>query len=154
MESNMERILFLRSVPIFSGVDGNDLQWISEISRMTEIKPGQIIFHENETGDAMYIILEGRIRIVKGQNTTLDILLERDCFGEMAILDEEPRSATAVADGPCRLLAIQREDFQRLLMARPQIAIAMFRSISLRLRDLTRRVEQNPELIQPVKKAG
>lgn len=141
MATSMERILFLRSVPIFSDVDGNDLQWINEITREITVGAREIIFKENDLGDALYIIVEGRVQVYRGKDTTLDILGPRDCFGEMSIIDEDPRSASTRADLPTRLLAIEREDFQRLLMARPQISIAMFRTISRRLREQTGRLQ-------------
>lgn len=144
MAGNMERILFLRSVPIFADIDGYDLQWINEITREKRYRRGQIVFRENDLGDALYIILKGQIRILKGESIVLQVMEDRDCFGEMSILDEEPRSATAEVARDSTLLAIKRDDFQRLMLARPQIAVSMFKSISRRLREATSRLSQLP----------
>jgi CRP-like cAMP-binding protein len=140
MAIDMERILFLRSVPLFTDIDGNDLQWINEITREKKYKAGQVVFRENDVGDALYIISRGSVRVVKGQNQViLQILEERECFGEMAILDQEPRSATVEVQKDATLLAIKRDDFQRLLLARPQLAFSLFHTISRRLREAVTR---------------
>lgn len=140
MNRDMERILFLRSVPIFSDVDGSDLQWINEIAHERKVRAGYVVFRENDVGDAMYIVLKGRVRVLKGANLVLQIMEDKDCFGEMSILDREPRSATVETVVETTLLAIKRDDFQRLLLARPQIAFALFKTISRRLREATERL--------------
>ncbi|MEQ9364067.1 MAG: HEAT repeat domain-containing protein [Leptospirales bacterium] len=140
MAIDMERILFLRSVPLFADIDGNDLQWINEITREKKYKAGQTVFRENDVGDSLYIIINGSVRVLKGQNQViLQILEERETFGEMSILDQEPRSATVEVQKDATLLAIKRDDFQRLLLARPQLAFSLFRTISRRLREAVTR---------------
>ncbi|MCR9142179.1 MAG: cyclic nucleotide-binding domain-containing protein [bacterium] len=140
MAIDMERILFLRSVPLFADIDGNDLQWINEITREKKFKAGQTVFRENDVGDSLYIIINGSVRVLKGENQViLQILEERETFGEMSILDQEPRSATVEVQKDATLLAIKRDDFQRLLLARPQLAFSLFRTISRRLREAVTR---------------
>ncbi len=140
MAIDMERILFLRSVPLFADIDGNDLQWINEITREKKFKAGQTVFRENDVGDSLYIIINGSVRVLKGEKQViLQILEERETFGEMSILDQEPRSATVEVQKDATLLAIKRDDFQRLLLARPQLAFSLFRTISRRLREAVTR---------------
>lgn len=142
MDTTMERFLFLRSVPLFSDVDGQDLQWINEITHEQKYRGRQIIFREGDPGESLYIILSGRVRVFKGQKgkeITIDILDERDCFGEMAILDQEPRSASVATIKNARLLVIQRSDFQRLLLARPRISFSLFKTMSRRVREANAR---------------
>ena len=82
--------------PFFSDVGASDLQWISEIISEDEVKAGDYVFHENESGDIFYIVKEGEVQIRKG-----DILLESievgEYFGEIAIFDRQPRTADALA---------------------------------------------------------
>ncbi len=139
MNAGIERILFLRSIPLFTDVDSKDLQWISQIVIEQEFARNQYIFRENETGDTFYIVQEGEIHIRKG-NITLNILQPKDYFGEIAIFDNEARSASALAKQTSLLLSIRRNDFQSLLLARPRISLAMFGTISRRLRDLTQKL--------------
>lgn len=111
MDTMMERFLFLRSVPLFSDVEGQDLQWINEITHEQKFRTRQTIFREGKSRRTAYIILSGSVRVFKGQKgreITIDILEERDCFGEMAILDQEPRSASVATMKNARLLVIQR----------------------------------------------
>jgi len=142
MAVNMERILFLRSVPLFSDLDGSVLQWVNEIAKEKTYAAGETVFKENEEGDALYIIENGSVRVVKGieKTTTLAILQAGDCFGEMAVLDSEPRSASIEVQRDATLLAINRDDFQRLLLAKPQMAFALFKTLSRRLRETNRKL--------------
>ncbi len=142
MNADMERILFLRSVPLFEEIEGGELRWISEIAAEETFFSGDIVFREGEEGDALYVIMHGSVKIVKGGQppVTLCVLEERDYFGEMAILDEDVRSATVEVDRDARFLVIRREHFRTLLEARPQIAFAVFRTFSARLRDLQRQI--------------
>ena len=141
MNKEMERLLFLRSVPLFSDVDGSDLQWVNEITREFSVKKNHIIFKEYDPGDTLYIIKTGSVRVYKEnknsskQRVNLSILEERDCFGEMAILDREPRSATVQALKNTSLLVIHRMDFQHLVISHPRISFALFKTMSRRLRN-------------------
>ena len=139
MSMDMERILFLRSVPIFSDVGASDLQWISEIIAEKEVKAGEYVFRENESGDVFYIVKEGEVQIHKG-NVLLGTIEKREYFGEVAIFDREPRTADALVKKKSHLLSIHRGDFQRLLFAKPEIALAMFKTISHRLREVTKKI--------------
>ncbi|HNJ33766.1 MAG TPA: cyclic nucleotide-binding domain-containing protein, partial [Leptospiraceae bacterium] len=150
MDTRMERFLFLRSVPLFSEVDGVDLHWINEITHEQKFRARANIFREGDPGESLYIIISGSVRIFKGQKgkeLTIDILQERDCFGEMAILDQEPRSASVVAVRNTRLLVINRSDFQRLLIARPRISFALFKTMSRRVREANARLIQLQKVV-------
>ena len=136
---DMEKILFLRSVPIFTDVDVNDIQWISEIVRTRKLNKDEYVFHEDDSANSFYIVQEGEVHICKGK-ITLDILQSRDHFGEIALFDQQPRTASALAVEDTKLLAINRNDFHRLILARPRISLSMFNTISRRVRELTKRV--------------
>ena len=136
MELNMKRILFLRSVPLFADVDGNDLKWINEIITERKYSKGNVVFQENDEGNEMFVIEEGSVRVTTGEDNrvTLAVLGDRECFGEMAILDGEPRSATVETVKNSKFYVINRFDFQDLLLARPKIAFALIRTLNQRLR--------------------
>ncbi len=137
MSLNMGRMLFLRRVPLFVNLEGSDLQFLSEICIEKEYAAGHVIFEEADDGDALYIIESGRVNIVTGKDENaviLGVLEERECFGEMSILDGESRSASANVAKDSKVLVINREDFHGILLARPRIAITLFRTLSLRFR--------------------
>lgn len=108
-----------------------------------EYSPGDIIFCEFEPGNEFYFIQAGRIKIVKIINSTektLDILEVGDVFGEMAILEEQPRSASAIAIDHVKLLRFRKENFDALLQGNPQLAYKLLIIFSKRIYDQKRRL--------------
>ena len=111
---------------------------------LTHFDNGQILFPEGEDGDDMYIIQSGRVAIkkkVKDGDTTLAVLEKGDFFGEMAILERMPRSATAEVIEPGDLIVISGEMFGDMIKANPEIAVRMLRKQSIRLRETNRQLE-------------
>jgi CRP/FNR family cyclic AMP-dependent transcriptional regulator len=108
-----------------------------------EYSPGDIIFCEFEPGNEFYFIQACRIKIVKIINSTektLDILEVGDVFGEMAILEEQPRSASAIAIDHVKLLKFRKENFDALLQGNPQLAYKLLIIFSKRIYDQKRRL--------------
>ncbi len=99
-------------------------------------KAGDIIFSENEPGDLMFALLEGQVRLLKGDRT-LRTLEAGEVFGEMAIIEGKPRSANAVAVTNCSVAAISQKRFMTLVSQTPFFAIQMLRILSERLRQET-----------------
>ncbi len=105
-------------------------------------EPGQVIISEYEPGDSFYLIQEGRVQLVKCVNGTkknLDILKPGEFFGEMAILDNSPRSATCVAIGNVECLEFNKENFEILITGNPQIALILLKLFCKRIYDQKRR---------------
>jgi CRP-like cAMP-binding protein len=105
-------------------------------------KPGAIIFSEFEPGDNFYLIQSGRVHLVKiiGEiEKTLDIIGPPEMFGEMAILENSPRSATAIAVDEVRVLEFNARNFEVLLLGNPQIALRLLRMFCKRIYDAKRR---------------
>ena len=108
-----------------------------------EFKPNDIIFCEFEPGNEFYFIQSGRVRIVKiinNREKTIDVLTEGDVFGEMAILEEEPRSATCIAMDHVKLLKFHRDNFDALLQGNPQLAYKLLVIFSKRIYEAKRRL--------------
>jgi CRP-like cAMP-binding protein len=111
---------------------------------LTHFDNGQVLFHEGDDGDDMYIIQSGRVAIkkkVKDGDTTLAVLEKGDFFGEMAILERMPRSATAEVVEEGDLIVISGEMFGDMIKANPEIAVRMLRKQSIRLRETNRQLE-------------
>jgi CRP/FNR family transcriptional regulator, cyclic AMP receptor protein len=103
---------------------------------------GDIIFCEHEPGDAFYLLQSGRVQIVKivdDIEKIIDILQPGEIFGEMAILEEAPRSASAIAQDAVKALAFNRENFEVLMMGNPQIALTLLKMFTKRIYDQKRR---------------
>lgn len=133
-----EAMNFLRNVPIFNELSERDLEKIVGLGVRKKYKKGGIILLEEETGAALFVIISGKVKIVRmdddGREVILSILGESDFFGEMAILDGLTRSASVVATAKSELFMIHRRDFLRLLNEYPSIGIALLRELTGRLR--------------------
>lgn len=102
-----------------------------------DYKDGDNIFKENSVGREMYIILTGRVKVIKekeGVETTLAILEEGDFFGEMSLFDNNPRSATVKAMGNVKLLEINQKNFLKKISRDPSLAFRMLEKMSQRIR--------------------
>ena len=105
-------------------------------------EPGDIIFCEYEPGDSFYLIQEGRVQIsrIMGEiEKTVDILMPGEIFGEMAILEEAPRSANAIALDRVKALEFNRANFEILMKGNPQIALKLLKLFTKRIYDQRRR---------------
>ncbi len=95
---------------------------------------GEVLFEEGEVGDAVYVVMEGKLRVVS-DGLTLVTRARGDCVGEIALIDDEPRSAAAVADTPVKLLRWERQDFQETLDQDPEVARGIFKMLTGKLRE-------------------
>mgnify|MGYP004447201269 FL=1 len=105
-------------------------------------EPGEVIIAEYEPGDCFYLIQSGTVRLVKcvnGASKNLDVLKPGEFFGEMAILDKSPRSATCMADGRVECLEFNKENFELLITGNPQIALILLKLFCKRIYDQKRR---------------
>ncbi len=134
----LEEVNFLRNVPIFNELSDQELEKIAALGVRKKYKKGSIILLEEETGAALFVIISGKVKIVRmdddGREVILSILGESDFFGEMAILDGLTRSASVVATSKSELFMIHRRDFLKLLNDYPMVAIALLRELTGRLR--------------------
>jgi CRP/FNR family transcriptional regulator, cyclic AMP receptor protein len=135
--STVEKVLFLKSIDLFSQIPGEDLAAVALISSEEHREAGDEIFAEGEAGDALYLVLEGKVRVHKNERIIAE-LGERECFGEMAILDAAPRSATVTAVFETNLLKLTREDFEDIMAEKPEIATGIIKVLTRRLRDAIR----------------
>ena len=133
MISTVEKILFLKSIDLFSQIAGEELSQIAQITDETDFEAGDEIFHEGDPGSTLYFIVTGRVRI-HTDDEDIALLTERQVFGEMALLDSEPRSATATAVLDVSLLKIERDDFNEILAQKSEIAQGIIKVLTRRLR--------------------
>ena len=133
MYPTLEKILLLKSVGMFSDISGEDISRLIQISREVDMPADTQVFKAGDEGHELFIILSGEINIHKdGHN--LATLKRGDFLGEMALLDNEPRSADATTVSDCKLLSIGQQDFFDVLSGRPEILRAILRLLSGRLR--------------------
>ena len=131
----------LKSLNLFKDTPENILADLAPLMKEMEYEQGTEIFKEGETGDCMYIIQQGNIKIHKG-NTTLAILKEKEVFGELSLLDADTRSASATADTDCILYKIDQEPFYELMDERPEVAKGFIKILCQRLRIMNEKSRQ------------
>lgn len=113
-----ETLPLLRDVSLFEGLPEGDLQKLAEIARGAELEAGEVLFEEGDPGEAFYIVYDGAIEILKESadgSEKLAVRRDGEGFGEMALIDESARSATARAMEASRLIVVDRESFRELL---------------------------------------
>jgi CRP-like cAMP-binding protein len=128
----------LRDVPLFATVPEPYFGEIAARIRLRHFSAGEAIFHQHDIGDGLYLIARGSVRLFlrseDGQELTIARFESGEFFGELAAIDAEPRSATAVANEASDLLVLHRSDFLSYLRARPEAAVFCLRVIARRLR--------------------
>ncbi len=140
----IEKVLVLKSLNLFKDTPENILADLAPLMKEMQYEQGTEIFKEGETGDCMYIIQQGNIKIHKG-NTTLAILKEKEVFGELSLLDADTRSASATADTDCILYKIDQEPFYELMDERPEVAKGFIKILCQRLRTMNEKSRQQQQ---------
>ncbi len=140
----------LRRIKIFSDMDERQLASFLQYMEVLHYLPNAAVFQKGERGDAMFLVLQGEVRarsIVGGRESTLATMGVGECFGELAVLDESPRSADVVANAESVLLRISAAALKRLFQEAPALAapflLALNKTITSRVRLLTKRYEDS-----------
>lgn len=149
MLSTIEKVIILKTVSVFGHTSDDVLADVAPLLEEVDVVPGAVIFQKGDLGDSLYIIVAGRVRVDDGDRL-LNYLGERDVFGEMALLDAEPRVASVTAVEPTRLLRLDQAPFFELITDRPEVAIGLVRVLTghlrARIRDVTQLSAQVQEL--------
>ncbi len=137
----------LRRCALFARVDEGTLELCASSLRVRRYRKNETIFHQGDPGDSLYIIESGSVKIVlpspEGEEGAIIATLMRgDFFGELALLDGAPHSATAVAIEPTEALVLRRDRFEDLVETQPQLRKALFAGLVTELRRLTGHVEE------------
>jgi CRP-like cAMP-binding protein len=131
----------LNEVPIFEGCSQQQLQSIARIARVFEAPAGTVLARAGDPGDEFFLILDGTVSV--GLSVGRPVLLRPgEFFGEMSLLDGDPRSATVVADTPVRLLVVNRDDFSLLRREVPELTQILLVTLSRRVRQAEARAER------------
>ena len=134
----------LRSVPLFSSVPEEQLRLLTTLVTRRSTTRGSIIMAAGDPTDSLYIILSGRLKVMMsdadGKEVILSLLGPGEFFGEMGLIDDNPRSASVVAIEPCELLAITRRDFKKCMTDNAEMAMAVMRGLVRRLREADRKI--------------
>jgi len=128
----------LKRVPLFSDLNEAELARFAEVTREREYPRNSVILFEDDPGDALYIVSTGQVKVVligeDGREVILSVLGDGDFFGEMSLIDDEPRSAHVIAMKDSHLLVLRRDDFQQQLQQHPSVSLTRLRVLVQRLR--------------------
>lgn len=146
--AELDRIQFLKSVPFFNELSKWQLKAVSDIVFERNYEANELIFEEGQPGAALFLILSGRVSVEihrEKYTANLAILEKGAFFGEMALLDETPRSACARALEPTKAIALYRNDLHRMIDSDPQTACQIYRALARIVGD---RLRSTNELVQ------
>ena len=136
----------LARVPVFSTLEREDLERIADLAVPRAFEPGQIVFREGDSSDTCYIVRSGRARAVRehsgGRTITLATFGPGDIFGELALFEDERRSATVEAIEPTSVVAVLGPDMRRLMVEHPGISARLVIALGRRLRETNERLSR------------
>jgi len=143
--------LLLKTIPLFIGMDNDEIAAIAEIMEEVRFKPGQVIFTAEQIGGTLYIIQAGQVELSivddDGEKLVLELMESGDFFGELSLLDGGNRSATATATQRTDTLVLERHEFLDLMLQKPHMAQDVMVALAKRVRRtdnlLRRRVSRN-----------
>ena len=137
--SLMERILFLKRVPLFANLPPAELKQVAAIADEHLFVDGEVIAQQGEPGDELYVIVSGEVRVLittnGQQESELAVRGVGEYVGEMAVISQKPRMARLVAVGDVRTLCIEQKQFEGILRERPETSLAVMRELCDRLRE-------------------
>jgi CRP/FNR family transcriptional regulator, cyclic AMP receptor protein len=135
----------LAAVPLFAGLEAPALESLARAVRFRRFRRGEVVFHLGDPGDALFVVSGGAVKITlpseAGDEAIIATLRPGDFFGELALLDGAPRSATAIALEPTETLVLPRDRFRELVATEPAIRDALLAALARELRRLTVHVE-------------
>ena len=129
---------FLGTVPLFTGLPKDELESFGELMRERSYPRGSVILFENDPGDSLFVVRSGRVKVVligeDGREVILGVLGVGQHFGELSLIDEQPRSAHVIAMEDASLLVLRRDDFRKRVESSPSVAWSLLMELSRRLR--------------------
>ncbi|TNY35661.1 Crp/Fnr family transcriptional regulator [Thermomonospora catenispora] len=128
----------LSKAPLFEALDEQGAKALRANVAEVRLARGQTLFNEGETGDRLYVVLEGKIKLTRtspdGRENLLSVLGPGEMFGELSLFDPRPRTASAVAVTECRLAGLGHDDLRPWLTGHPEVAVHLLRALAQRLR--------------------
>lgn len=140
-----EKVTALRQVPVFNGLTDKELDEIEKLTHERKYQSGEHVFKNSAPAEGMFIIISGKIEIYLGNEDSKQILAQladHDFFGEIALLDEEPRSAGAVATEPSTLIGFFRPDLLSLMDRNPALSSKILSNLGAVLSERLRKTNE------------
>jgi CRP/FNR family cyclic AMP-dependent transcriptional regulator len=140
-----ENKAFLKRVPLFSGLTDSQIERLAAGSVRRSFPKGRTIVAEGEPSQSLYVLLSGRAKVqrsdTEGKEVILAVLGPGECFGEMSLIDDAPRSASVITIESCDFMSINKEGFKAMLMSSPEICMRIMKGLVKRLREADKKIE-------------
>lgn len=158
----MEKTEILKDTVLFNDLTTFEIIKVNKATRTKRYKADDVIFKEGAIGDSLYIVKTGSVRVTKTENgkdeKVLAILNPGDHFGEIALVDNHPRSATVIANEDAQLIQIHADDFNKLLESDKEIALKFYKSfvtvLCMRLRDTNESLTFSRTMLESLEQSG
>jgi CRP/FNR family transcriptional regulator, cyclic AMP receptor protein len=130
-----EKLELLKRTPLLSGLGRTDIEEVGRLVDEVDLKPGYVLMREGDIGREFFVIIEGQVRVERGGHT-IRTMGPGEFVGDIALVTERPRTATATTETACRLLVLSHGAFHQLMDRYPSIRMSVLESMAIRLRDL------------------
>ena len=134
----------LNGIAIFENLSDEDMRFLTERAAVRSYPKGAIVVNEGDDGNSLFVIQSGSVKAYLSDDTGKEVVLSTqgpgEYFGDLALFDDAPRSASVAALEPCKLMVISKAQLREALAARPEIALALLKGLALRVRTLTENV--------------
>ena len=130
-----EKLELLKRTPLLAGLGRKDLEEVGRLADEVDLKADHVLMREGDVGREFFAIVEGQVRIDKG-GRAIRTMGAGEFVGDIALVTERPRTATATTVTPCRLLVLGHREFHQLMDQYPSIRLSVLESMAMRLRDL------------------
>jgi CRP/FNR family cyclic AMP-dependent transcriptional regulator len=134
--SHDRRAALLAGCPLFRGIDAEGLAALAAKSAQVDFPAGHVIARQGEIGTGFFVVISGRVRVVR-DGAVVTTLGPGDFFGELSVLDRQPRNAMVAAEEATSCLALASWDFDAVMLAQPALTLAILRGVAMRLREVT-----------------
>ncbi len=141
MLTRVERVLALKNIELFHDIPGEVLADIAALLEEETFEKGQYIVNEGDLGKELFMIVKGEVEVVVGGNVVA-VMKEGAGFGEMALIDSQPRSADIIARNDVLVLKMESDDFLEILKQRDEVALGVIRVLTGRIRDLNSKLAE------------
>ena len=135
MSPRDEKLDLLKSIPLFAGFGGRELRRLGALADVIDWPAGRVLMRQGERGAEMFVIVSGRAEVTRGGNV-IGEATDGDILGEIALVDEGPRSATVTLTEPSRLLVVGHREFHALMDEMPTVRVQVLESLARRVRHL------------------
>lgn len=130
------RAELLAACPLFDGIDADGLAMLADKAVQIDFPTGHVIARQGEIGTGFFVVISGGVRVIRDGETVAQ-LGSGEFFGELSVLDRQPRNAMVISAEPTSCLALASWDFEQVLLAQPALTLAILRGVATRLRRVT-----------------